>query len=149
MKKVRRQQVFETPSSAVHSLAISREGLEPCKLPMDGTYIVTDFGDYGDYDVGITAFDQETKLSYLATQCFYLNHGDENIEEYYIWQNICDAICKYSGASGVELLHKTEPELNHQELPEYGELKFCDPWDKDSIINFIFNRFVGVKMSHD
>ena len=147
MKKLRKQ-VFETPSSAVHSLAISREGLEPCKLPMDGTYIVTDFGDYGAYDVGITAFDQETKLSYLATECYYLNHWDENIEEYYIWKNICDAICKYTGASGVNLLHETEPEINHQAIPEY-DLKFCNAYDEDSIINFIFNRFVGVEMSHD
>lgn len=147
MKKLRKQ-VFETPSSAVHSLAISREGLEPCKLPMDGTYIVTDFGDFGAYDVGITAFDQATKLSYLATECYYLNHWDKNIEESYIWKNICDAICEYSGASGVELLHKTEPEINHQAIPEY-DLKFCNAYDEDSIINFIFNRFVGIEMSHD
>ena len=118
-------------------------------MPVDKYgYIITDFGDFGDYNMGITIFDQATKLSYIATECYYLNHWDVQIEDSYIWKNICDAICEYTGASGIKILHKTEPSINHQAQPEY-DLKFCDYWDDDSVINFIFNKYVGIKMSHD
>ena len=148
--RVIRKCVFETASSAVHSLCIDKSGLEPSKLPVDEDgYILTDFGDFGDYDMGITTFDQATKLSYLATDCFYTNHYDENIEEEsYQGRYICESICEYTGAPGVKVLHQTEPELNHQAMPEY-EPKFCDYWQEDSVINFIFNKNVGIKMSHD
>lgn len=149
MKKVIRGNVWETNSSSVHSLAISSDGLELSKLPVDKDgYILTDFGDFGDYDMGITSFDQAIKLSYIATECYYLNNYDEDIEESYVWRDICDAICEYTGARGVRLLHKTEPSMNHQVIPEY-EPKFCDPWDYKSVINFIFNKYAGIKMSHD
>lgn len=144
-----RKHVFETNSSAVHTLVISKEGLETSNLPVDEDgYIVTDFGSFGKYDMGITAFDQATKLSYIATECYYLNGWDKNIEKYYGWQYVCEAICKFTGAKGVRLLKKTEPELNHQEMPEYN-LHFCNVYDEDSIINFIFNKHVGIEMSHD
>lgn len=147
--KVMRDKVFETNSSAVHSLAIAKEGLEPSYLNVDKDgYIVTDFGDFGDYDMGITTFDQNVKLSYLATECYYLNHYNENIEESYTWNDICDAICEYTGAPGVRVLHNTEPSINHQAIPEY-ETKFCNPWDCESVNNFIFNGFVGIDMTHD
>ena len=147
--KVIRSGVFETNSSAVHSLAICKDGMEQSNLPVDELgYIITDFGDFGDYDVGITTFDQATKLSYIATECYYLNHWDEHIEDSHVWRNVCDAICEYTGAKGIKLLHKVEPSLNHQVLPEY-DLKFCSEWDEDSVNEFIFNKYVGVKMSHD
>ena len=137
MRRVIRSNVWESNSSAVHSLAIAQEGLEPSCLPVDKDgYILTDFGDFGDYDMGITSFDQAIKLSYIATECYYLNNYDEDIEESYVWRDICDAICEYTGARGVRLLHKTEPSLNHQAVSEY-DLKFCNPWDYESVINFI------------
>ncbi len=149
MKKTIRNEVFETNSSAVHTLAIAKGGMEKSYLDIDkGGYIVTDFGDFGDYDVGITTFDQKVKLSYLATECYYLNHYGEDIEDFYAWQNICDAICEYTGALGVRLRHETEPSLDHQAVPEY-DLKFCNEWDPDSINSFIFNKYVGINMSHD
>ena len=149
MKRVIRKGTWESNSSAVHTLAISFDGLEPSKLPVDiNGNILIDFGSFPEYDEGITTFDQATKLSYIATECYYLNHWDTDIEDFYVWQNICEAICKYTGAPGVCLLHKTKPELNHQAVPEY-ELKFCDYWNEDSIISFVFNKSVGIKMSHD
>ena len=149
MKRTIRNGVFETNSSAVHTLAIAKDGMEKSYLDVDEYgCIVTDFGDFGDYDVGVTTFDQKIKLSYLATECYYLNHWDENIEESYTWQHICDAICEYTGAPGVKLRHEVEPSLNHQEIPEY-ELKFCDEWNPDSVNSFIFNKYVGINMSHD
>lgn len=147
--KVMRDKVFETNSSAVHSLAIAKEGLEPSYLNVDEDgYIITDFGDFGDYNMGITTFDQNVKLSYLATECYYLNHCDKYIEESWIWENICEAICEYTGAPGVRILHETEPSINHQAQPEY-DLKFCSSYDYSDINNFIFNNYVGIRMDHD
>ena len=149
MKKAIREDVFETNSSAVHSLVIAKEGLEPSNLPVDKDgYIVADFGNYGEYDMGYTTFSQEDKLAYLATECFYLNRWDKDLSDFYVWKNICEAVCKYAGVKGIKLKNKIEPELNHQEIPEY-DLKFCNAWDEDSIINFIFNKYAGIEMSHD
>ena len=149
MIRITRNSVFETNSSAVHSLVIDKSGLKPSELPVDEDgYILTDFGDFGDYDVGITACDQATKLSYLATECYYTNHMDTDLEESYQWRDICDAICEYTGAKGIRILGNIEPSLNHQVLPDY-EPKFCDPWDENSVISFIFNSYVGIKMNHD
>ena len=84
MKRVIRHNVWETNSSSVHSLVICKDGLERSKLPVDEDgYIITDFGNFGKYDMGITTYDQAMKLSYLATECYYLNNWDENIEESY------------------------------------------------------------------
>lgn len=149
MKRVIRGNVFETNSSAVHSLAISWEGLEQSNLPVDEKgYILTDFGDFGDYDMHLVTFDQATKLSYLATECYYLNSWDKNIDDNYIWQNICKAICDYTKASGIKVIGNVEPLLNHQVQPEYN-LKFCNAYDDASIVNFVFNQYVGIKMTHD
>lgn len=149
MKRVIRHNVWETNSSSVHSLVICKDGLERSKLPVDEDgYIITDFGNFGKYDMGITTYDQAMKLSYLATECYYLNHWDENIEESYIWKSICEAICDYTGANGIKIMHKVKPELNHQVLPEY-EPKFCNQYDDGSVLNFIFNKCIGIEMSHD
>lgn len=149
MKETMRKNVWETNSSAVHSLVVCKDGLEPSHLPVDANgYILTDFGSFGEYNMGLTTYDQATKLSYLATECYYLNHWDKELDEYYGWRDICDAICEYSGAKGVKVLNKVEPELNHQAQPEY-DCKFCNPWNEDSVINFIFNKYVGIEMSHD
>ena len=149
MKKKNRKCVFETNSSAVHSLIIDKSGLEPNKLRLDNDgYIVTDFGDFGDYDVGIKTYDQSVKLSYLATECYYLNSWDKDLENSYQWKDICDAICEYTGARGVRVLGNVDPAINHQAQPEY-EPKFCNYWDEESVINFIFNKYIGIKMSHD
>lgn len=144
---VTRNKILETASSAVHALAVAGE-LEPNKMPMKDGYIVIDFGNYGDYNEGKTIFSQSEKLSYLATECYYLNHYDKDLSDFYVWNNISDAVCKYVGANGIRIVDYSEPELNHQAIPEY-DLKFCNHWDEDSVISFIFNPNVGIKMSHD
>ena len=149
MKKVIRKNIWETNSSAVHSLTFAKDGLEKSTLPMDRNgYILADFGDFGDYDVGITTFDQATKLSYVLTELYYLNKWDERLEDSYQYKDLCENICEYTGAKGIKILNKVQPSLNHQVIPEY-EPKFCSCYDYDSVINFIFNKYVGVDMSHD
>ncbi len=146
---VMRKGVWETNSSAVHTLCYSNDGLEPSHLPTDKDgYIVIDFAAFPEHSENLTTFDQNTKLSYLATECYYLNHWDEHIDNFYIWEHVRKAVCEYTGARGIRIEGCITPELNHQVIPEY-ELKFCDAYDEDSIINFIFNKNVGIKMYHD
>ena len=147
--RVQRNNIWETNSSAVHALAIDKSGLEPSKLPIDKDgYIITDFGNFGAYSLDKVCFDQETKLSYLATECYYLGRWDDQIEDNYTWKYIVEAICDYTGARGIRVLKNVQPEINHQEIPEYN-LHFCNAYDEDSIVNFVFNKYVGINFTHD
>ncbi len=148
MKRSQRTNVWETNSSAVHALAIDKSGIEPCKLPMKDGYIITDFGNFGAYSLNKVCFDQTTKLSYIATECYYLNHMDDSIEDFYTWKYVEDAICGYTGARGIRIMKNVQPEINHQELPYY-DLHFCNAYDDDSVINFVFNKYVGINFTHD
>jgi len=141
-----RRNVFETNSSAVHSLVISDEGMEPSNLPMDDDgYILVKFGSFGKDRRIFTS--QEDKLSYLITQCYYLNHWDEDIYDNYHFRNVEDAICEYTGAKGIKIIGG-EPEIDHQELPEY-ELKFVDEYNPSSIQSFVFNKYVALETRCD
>lgn len=144
---VTRNKILETASSAVHALVVAG-GLSENKLPMEDGYVVAHFGDYGEYDMGITIFDQDSKLAYLATECYYMNGMDTDLSDFYKWESVCKAVCKHTGAKGVKLAGTQKPSLDHQVIP-YCEFKFCSEWNEDSIIDFIFNPNVGVKMSHD
>lgn len=145
--RVTRKEILETASSAVHALVIAGE-LSENKLPMEDGYVIAHFGDYGEYDMGITIFDQDSKLAYLATESYYMNGMDTDLSDSYMWQSVCEAVCEHTGAKGVKLVDTQEPSLDHQVIP-YDGFKFCNEWDKDSIIDFIFNPNVGIKMSHD
>lgn len=144
---VTRKEIFETASSAVHALAIAG-GLSENKLPMEDGYVIAHFGDYGEYDMGITVFDQDSKLAYLATESYYMNGMNTDLSDFYMWENVCKVVCKHTGAKGVKLVDTQKPSLDHQVIP-YDGFKFCNEWDEDSIINFIFNPNIGIDMRHD
>ncbi len=148
MKSTIRNEVFETASSAVHSLSISHTGIESSKLPInkDG-YILADFGQFGKERRYYSS--QSEKLSYLLTECYYLNHYDVNIEESYLFKEIEEAICEYTGAKGIFVRKQIEPEIDHQEIPAYNDLHFCNAYDHDDVINFVFNKYVSIKTDCD
>ena len=145
--KVERKEILETASSAVHALAVAGE-LSDNKLPIEDGYVIAHFGDYGEYDMGITIFDQDSKLAYLATESYYMNGMDTDLSDFYMWERVCEAVCKHTGAKGVKLVGTQEPSLDHQVIP-YGGFKFCSEWDEKSIIDFIFNPNIGIEMRHD
>lgn len=147
-----RKNVFETNSSSVHSLAISTDGLEKCKLKIhkDG-FIHTDYGEFGkNYNLYQS---QSEKLSYLATCAYYIEDDDydvENVNNSYFWKRISDAIVKYvPECIGVKILGKEEPYIDHQSIPDYDGINFIDTYDEDEIINFIFNKNIWLKTSCD
>ena len=148
MKKVLRVNVFETNSSAVHSLIVSKEGMEPSKLPMDSDrYIMARYGKF-DKDGFFTT--QEEKLSYLLTQCYYLGGWEYDYymdSSNYHFRRIQEAICKYTGAKGIRIVGG-EPYLDHQACPEY-DIKLVDEWNENAINSFVFNKYIALKCEHD
>lgn len=151
--KVVRINVFESNSSATSSLCIASEGMQESYLHTDDEgYILTDFGDF-EYGAG-EFWTQYDKLSFLVTCCYYFNGWDEDVtaENCYQFKNIEEAVCEYTGAPGIRILHRSVSwGFDHQIQPEYGEfpLDYVDVWDKESIQSFIFNSLIGLKIGHD
>lgn len=147
MKKVIREEVWETNSSAQHTLYIKGK-LGKNKLKMKDGYVLADFGQFGTEEHIYTS--QNDKLSYLLSELYYINHYEENIEDMYQFKYIEEAIMNYdSTVLGVKILGKIEPSIDHQEIPEYGESHFVNYWDKNSIQNFLFNNNIGIKTDCD
>lgn len=145
MKRKIRKGVFETNSSSVHSLVVSNEGREPSefKLNNDGK-IEIDFGQFGkDKRIYTSQYD---KLSYLITCLYYLSGYD--IYDKWEFREIQDAICKYTGATGIKILGEQEPEIDHQSQP-YGNIEIVNVYDEDAVINFVFNKYVSLKTDCD
>lgn len=148
MKRKIRKGVFETNSSSVHSLVISNEGREPSefKLNKDGE-IEIDFGQFGkDKRIYTSQYD---KLSYLITCLYYLSGYDiSDIYDKWEFREIQDAICKYTGATGIKILGEQEPEIDHQSQP-CGNIEIVNVYDEDAVINFVFNKYVSLKTDCD
>lgn len=150
MTKKIRSRVFETNSSSVHSLVFSKEELEPSVLPVDkNDKIITDFGEFGrEYCIYNT---QEEKLSYLITCLYYLSNDFDSVEgvyDNYDFKTLEKYVCEYTGAAGIKILGKTDPYIDHQSIPEY-DIDIVNMYDKDSVINFIFNKNIALKTDSD
>lgn len=148
MKRKIRKNVFETNSSSVHSLAISNDGRESSefKLNKHGE-IEVDFGQFGkDLCFYNSQYD---KLSYLITCLYYLSGYEvSDIYDRLEFREIQDAVCKYTGATGIKILGEQEPEIDHQSQP-YSGIEIIDVYDEDAVINFVFNRYVSLKTDCD
>lgn len=149
MRRKIREDVFETNSSSVHSLVISNDGREPSKFKLnkDGE-IEIDFGQFGKDLCFYTS--QYDKLSYLITCLYYLSEYDDISNIYDMWEfkRIQEAVCKYSGATGIKILGEQDPDIDHQSQP-YSEISIIDIYDEDAIINFVFNKYVSLKTDCD
>ena len=152
MNRVIRKEIYETASSSVHSLVISSDGMEPSKLPVDKDgYITVKYGEFG--KDGTVYSSQEDKLSYLVTQCYYLGgwEYDINRDNNYHFRNIEDAIIDYTGARGTRIVGG-EPDIDHQTVSQMsydGMHLIQNEWDEKKIQRFVFNKYIGIKMSHD
>ena len=149
MKKQIREKVFESNSSAQHTLYIKGElGKNELTMSKEG-YVLADFGQFGkEYNIYTS---QDDKLSYLLTELYYINSWEEDrIKEMYQFKYIEEAIMDYDNTvKGIKILGKVNPEIDHQEIPEYGESHFVNYWDKNSIQNFLFNNNIGIKTDCD
>ena len=109
MRQVRNG-VFETNSSSMHSLSISKHGTYGT-LPVDEfeNKVITHFGEFGwGYD---TYRDPETKLSYLVTMLVETNGDCYSIEELCEteeFQEINSVIAEYCNCDGILIDEKIE-----------------------------------------
>ena len=155
MKFKIRYGTYETNSSAVHTLQISKEGLAPSELKIeeDG-YIYVPLRYWGKERREYTS--QIDKLSYICTRAWaanssYYNDLDLNEEHDYVIGNIEEAIVDYTGAVGIKLYIPDDdddddyPGFDHQEYPDYSDDMngFCNVYDESSIQNFVFNRYIS------
>lgn len=159
MKRKIRRFVFETNSSSVHTLQISKDGMSPSELEIrkrDGMIRVP-LKYWGRESAEYTS--QLDKLSYICSRawCADSNHctweEDPNSYENYVIGMIEEAICDYTGAKGIELYipKGEEPGFDHQTAPEYSDDMngFCNVWNSDSIQNFVFNKYVSFTTGSD
>ena len=152
MKKTIRHGMFETNSSSVHSLIISKEGMSPSGLRIEKTtdMIRVPLKWWGK---GECVYDSQLdKLSYICTRAWCGGGEDYDLighnDEYgYALGSIEEAICEYTGASGIELYipDGVVPGFDHQTYPEYSDDMngFCDIYNNSSIQNFVFNRYIS------
>lgn len=143
-----RQGVFETNSSSVHSLTFNKKGLRKCLLkPNEEGKLRVSLGHFGkDHNIYDT---QSKKLSYLMTCCYYLAGMDlENMYNSYEFKDIEKAVMEYTGCSGIEVYGESKAHIDHQSIP-YNEIELINTYDKDAIIGFIFNKYIGLKTECD
>lgn len=148
--------VYETNSSSVHSISISKCGMEPNKMPLkrrkkeDGTfgkYIIGKLGSFGKEKHDYSS--QEEKLSYLLTIC-YLTDGREDLEtmmESWAFENLNKMIQKYCDCDGIIVDPKTEAEaaIDHQTRYDYYSLSdFSLDYEE-----FIFNSYISLHTDSD
>lgn len=143
-----RGNVFETNSSSVHAISISKDGLEPSKLYVDKNDKIT--VELGSFDCNGELTTQDEKLSYLMTCMYYIypNISDKNSYVYW-YEQVKDIICEYADAEDIVLTNIYDAYIDHQSIPyNIGDL-IINIYDEDSIINFIFNKYVTLKMYRD
>ena len=140
MKQIRKG-VFETNSSSVHSLQISKDGLEPSNLEInkDGNIEV----EFGAFDKDERIYNtQYEKLQYLLSfiaynRGFYCSTSDlDDLYECYDFNDVCETICDYTGAKGIVIVGGKDAYIDHQSMDDC----VIDYWYQDNVINFIFNK---------
>lgn len=143
MRQIRRS-VFETNSSSVHTLQISKTGLQPSNLEInkDGN-IEVEFGSFDkDYEIYNTQYE---KLQYLLSFIGYQECFLEDFYNSYYFQNMRDAVCEYAKAKDIVIVGDKEPYIDHQS----ADTCVIDLYDKDEIINFVFNEYIALKTDCD
>lgn len=174
MKSKIREGIFETNSSSVHSLVflnqkLSKPNLRELRINKDGV-IKIPFGYFGrDYRIYSS---QKEKLSYILT--FFWCCLNEDINEFNnsnnyrcsYWQDIKETIINYINTSCpnkhcVDIIpiypKKTKDTYNdynrigfdHQSYPAYLEDCVIDLYNPKKVLEFIFNKNMGLETNSD
>lgn len=137
MRKIRNK-VFETNSSAVHCLVVSKELLQKSTLKIDNNGMIN--VGFITYDTTYPLSTDYEKLSYLITQLYYKSgvYLSGGLEDDYEFKIIQEYVCEYTGAKGIKIDYSNDPDINHQAIWCAGEDRFIDIFDKQSVLSFIF-----------
>lgn len=159
MKRQYRYGTFETASSAIHSLVISKDGLEPSDLPVKKCVLRVPLVPLEREHVVFST--QLEKLSFIISWVWYYftyhyngSAKDEGFENFYMLEDITDAIYEYdSRVFEIKAYKPKDVELsyNHQFYDEisYGDVPYVNIYDKGSIQNFVFNKYIAVTLGSD
>ena len=151
MKRKIRNNIFETNSSSIHTLAFSGK-LEPSNLKSYNGYTYAHYGEFGkEY---MRYFDQQTKLDYLVSYlyCILKYPSREGMYDSYEFGSLQEVICKYTGTKGLRIAKSpAEPSIDHQSQPyDYGGfISEKMYYDKEFIKNFVFNPQIGFQTDCD
>lgn len=143
-----RNNVFETNSSSVHAISINKDGLEPSKLYVNkNDEIVVELGSF-DCNGELTT--QYEKLSYLMTCMYYIcpNIPDKNSRVYF-YEQVKEVICEYADAEDIILTNIDNAYIDHQSVPYDTDDLIINIYDEESIVDFIFNKYITLKMYRD
>ena len=170
-KRQIRRGVFETNSSSVHSITITKDTIDANVMGFnDDDLIEVDAGEFG---WGVERHrDQYTKLSYLVVMALETEGSEcETVEQFYEtegFQKINSEIASYCACKGVtvpglkiekhpyknskgveDFYIEHDGYIDHQSCENYGSLQeFLD--DKGvSIVEFVFNPALILKISND
>mgnify|MGYP007070228522 CR=1 FL=1 len=151
-KVVVRKGIFETNSSSVHTLTIDATGMEPSHLPMTRDHRV--IGHFGTFGKNREIFsEQSEKFSYIISQLYYINGYDKDlIKETVAFENLEEALMDYiPGCTGIHISNNpSEPDIDHQSLWDSDwDSRWFSFYDKKSIQEFIFNKYISIKTDCD
>lgn len=152
---------FETNSSSVHTLVLSKDGFEACKIPVkrkkiDGEFkkfLVVRLSEFGkDYRLYNT---QEEKLSYLVTISYLTDGGGcydiDRMKETYAYQIMEKEICKYCNCDGFLIDENSidEAGIDHQTLTDYYSVSDFESIMGIDYVTFVFNKYAALKTNCD
>lgn len=163
MKRKIRIGTFETNSSSIHSLVISKEGLERPNLrikrkKVDGTYkrfIYVPLQTFDKYNQ--TFYSQEDKLSYLVTIAYLCDNNDiEEMKRSYSYERMAGEIIDYCNQYGlnveglwIDLKTENDAYIDHQTRADYYEIDDFISVMKVDYVNFVFNKYIGLHTDSD
>lgn len=170
-KRQIRRSVFETNSSSVHSITITKDTIDANVMGFnDGDLIEVDAGEFG---WGVERHrDQYTKLSYLVMMALETEGSEcETVEQFYEtegFQKINSEIASYCACKGVTVpglkiekhtcknskgvegfYIEHDGYIDHQSCDDYGSLQEFLDNKGVSIVEFVFNPALILEISND
>lgn len=161
MKKIRKN-VFETNSSSVHSITISKDGFEPPDLNIRRRKVDGEFGNYIIVPLGYFGKDrclyntQEEKLSYLLTICYHCSSFYDRDDFMESWEfkeletEICNYVRQFKKCDGILIDERTieDSGIDHQTLTDYSSVSDFCRYGMD-YKTFVFNKYVALETDCD
>lgn len=158
MKKQIRNGVWETNSSAQHTLQVSKKGQQKCRLKIydDGYVHISLDQEFGKDDNVFTT--QKDKLKYIVTWIYtYYNFDFEKIEEGYLWCEFNKKFAEYVNKDRDDNLCRGiwVDKIKYEDAWQYWDHQIysgnvfddgcvVDIWNAEQCVDFIFNGYISL-----
>lgn len=158
MKTQIRNKVWETNSSAQHTLQVSQKGQQKCRLKIhnDGYVHISLDQEFGKDDNVFTT--QKDKLKYIVTWIYtYYNFDLEKIEEGYLWYEFNEKFAEYVNKDRDNKMCRgvRVDKIKYEDAWQYWDHQIysgnifddgcvVDLWNVKQCIDFIFNGYISL-----